>query len=108
MVDEIRGINVLILLMNGKYDTAQDIKTKRMSKQFASYRDHAELLPSGTWIIIFQQDKVVKPFSNKIPKVWWAQFLESSHTAHLETEREWVMGVVIGFLIDTGIIDVTP
>ncbi|GJJ10997.1 hypothetical protein Clacol_005226 [Clathrus columnatus] len=71
MTDEIHKINVPTLLMNGRYDTAQD--------------------------------KVVEPFFNKIPKVRWVQFPESSHTAHLETERERIEQIVSVLIYEHGI-----
>ncbi|GJJ14121.1 hypothetical protein Clacol_008378 [Clathrus columnatus] len=67
-INELDKINIPTLIMNGRYDTAQD--------------------------------KVMKPFFDRIPRVRWIQFSESSHTAHLEIERERVMEVVIEFLTE--------
>jgi len=67
MVEDAHKINVPTLLLNGRYDQAQD--------------------------------SAVKPYFERIPRVKWVQFNESSHTAHFE-EHERFIEVVGEFLVE--------
>lgn len=67
MVEDAHKINVPTLLLNGRYDQAQDSS--------------------------------IKPYFERIPRVKWVQFNESSHTAHFE-EHERFIEVVGEFLVE--------
>ncbi|KAJ7094793.1 hypothetical protein C8R44DRAFT_645236 [Mycena epipterygia] len=45
------------------------------------------------------RDSVVAPFFQKIPRIKWVTFAESSHMLHFE-ERERYMEVVSSFLVN--------
>lgn len=65
VVDDLHKISVQTLLINGRYEDAQDV--------------------------------AVAPFFEKIPKVKWVQFAESSHMPFFE-EKERYLQVVGDFL----------
>ncbi|KAJ7448669.1 Alpha/Beta hydrolase protein [Mycena galericulata] len=67
MIQDAHKIKVPTLLLNGRYDEAQD--------------------------------PVVAPFFEKVPRIHWVTFAESSHMLHFE-ERERYMKVVGSFLVD--------
>ncbi|KAJ6631203.1 hypothetical protein B0H10DRAFT_712324 [Mycena sp. CBHHK59/15] len=67
VVDDLHKISVPTLLINGRYDDAQDV--------------------------------AVVPFFDKMPKVKWIQFAESSHMPFFE-EKERYFEVVGNFLVN--------